>query len=519
MKRQRISLLLTLAMIIGMIASVPVMASDVPYTVQSGTVVSAMTGSAPDENAASVDADTATGSAGSVTAAQVTATYLSPKRAANQLRNAMLERQSSLTLYINVTDYWVTNGRVNWFATDFFPMAYSQELAKCAYDGDYLQWSWSKFDWELLSRSGTQYVFRVDLQYYTTRKQEQTLQKRVSRLANQLGLTSKTPYAAYSAIYDYITAHVRYDHTGLSKIHDGIGGNEDYSIFTAYGALVGGKAVCQGYAMLYYALCRSADLPVRTITSTSHAWNIVYLKGIWYDVDATWDADTDTGRQWYLLGSKNFDGGMHTAGKEYRTSAFRKNYPISKYDYDGDSPYNDVPKTSTHYKNIMKATELGLFNGTDSNTFSPQGQVTRAMLVTVLWRREGSPTGSRSAGYSDVPKTAYYAQAVNWATAKGIVNGVGGGKFSPNSAATREQVVTILYRYADYLKQDLSKTSKLSSYTDRRSISAYALPALRWAVGTGIVKGASAARLAPRQITTRAQLASLLIRFLNYYKL
>ena len=148
---------------------------------------------------------------------------------------------------------------------------------------------------------------------------------------------------------------------------------------------------------------------LRIVTSTNHAWNIVKLNGKWYNVDATWDSSTASGREWYLLGSDHFSGGMHTATAEYSALSFQSAHPISAADYvpgsepEQDSPfYTDVPQGRWSYDSIQAATRLGLMQGTGNGKFDPQMEVSRGMLVTVLWRMEGSPECS-SAGFSDVP--------------------------------------------------------------------------------------------------------------------
>jgi len=131
---------------------------------------------------------------------------------------------------------------------------------------------------------------------------------------------------------------------------------------------------------------------------------------------------------------------------------------------------------------------------------------------------EGAPE-SPAAGYSDVPKNTYYTTAVGWASANGIVNGIGGNRFDPNGNATREQVVTILFRYINYLGKDTSARANLSKYTDASSVSNFAKTAMQWAVAAGIMNGTSSTTLSPQLPTTREQLAALLVRMIHTYGL
>ena len=136
-------------------------------------------------------------------------------------------------------------------------------------------------------------------------------------------------------------------------------------------------------------------------------------------------------------------------------------------------------------------------NGTADNTFSPKAHTTRGMVVTVLYRLENQPSTS-AASFTDVTSGAYYANAVAWANANGIVSGYGSGKFGPNDKVTREQLAAILYRYAQYKKYDVSGAKSLDGYTDAQSVSSYAVPALQWANAAGVVTGKSGSKLDPK---------------------
>ena len=156
-------------------------------------------------------------------------------------------------------------------------------------------------------------------------------------------------------------------------------------------------------------------------------------------------------------------------------------------------------------------------NGTAANTFSPKANTTRGMVVTVLYRLENQPSTS-AASFTDVASGAYYANAVAWANANGIVSGYGSGKFGPNDKVTREQLAAILYRYAQYKKYDVSGANSLDGYTDVQSVSSYAVPALQWANAAGVVTGKSGSKLDPKGNATRAEVAAMLMRFCENVK-
>ncbi len=443
------------------------------------------------------------------------AVYVTTAQAAEQLRTALLARQETVTLYVNAPEYWL-NTATDSYVSSLFHSAMSQEMSQSPYDGDYLLWSWADYHMKSRTTDRIHYEIELTISYYTTAAQEAELDAAVDQVLSSLNLSGKTDYQKYAAVYDYIASHVSYDYAGAMDINAAAGG---YLTYTAYGALMNGKAVCQGYACLYYAMCRKLDLPVRIIASTSHAWNIVYLKGIWYETDVTWDSESGTGRDWFLVGTDNFyTFSSHLPQSDYLTAEFQRNYPVSAIDYDPDSPYNDVSRDSIHYSDILRATSLGLFSGTDTYTFSPEMSMSRAMLVMVLYRMSGNDNAP-DAGFSDVPADAYYRAALNWAVDAGIINGMGDNLFMPDGDATREQLAVILFRYAGYLGKSTSETTSLRGYTDRNDVSGYALTAMQWAVGTGIIRGTSDTTLSPQMSTTRQQLATMLVRFIDYYSL
>ena len=176
----------------------------------------------------------------------------------------------------------------------------------------------------------------------------------------------------------------------------------------------------------------------------------------------------------------------------------------------------DVSRTDWFYYDVRYVCENGLMNGTSRNRFSPYGTATRGMLVTILYRMENEPRCFGSAAFSDVKPGAYYEKAVVWASQNNIVSGYTDGTFRPDAPVTREQLASILYRYTLYRGQDVSagETTSLTGYGDAQAVSSYALPAMRWACGTGILQGANG-KLNPFGLATRAQLAAMLHRYLT----
>ncbi len=180
------------------------------------------------------------------------------------------------------------------------------------------------------------------------------------------------------------------------------------------------------------------------------------------------------------------------------------------------NPFVDVSGDAWYYDAVKYVNENGLMAGTSANTFAPDLTTTRGMIVTILYRLEGSPDiGSEILGYPfrDVDADAWYATAVYWARMNGIVAGYSNELFGPNDTITREQMATILYRYARYKGCDTTAKADLSRYTDAAQVGPWAAEAIRWANAEGLVNGTSATTLAPKGSATRAQVAVILTRF------
>lgn len=180
-------------------------------------------------------------------------------------------------------------------------------------------------------------------------------------------------------------------------------------------------------------------------------------------------------------------------------------------------PFTDVPSTSNYYEAIEYCYDHGIMNGTTSTTFAPTTALSRAMFVTVLYRMSGSSMQRAPTGFTDVPSGAYYYYAVGWAQYYGIVNGVSSTSFEPNTNVTREQAITILYRYATSYKgysYNLLSSSYASTLNDYSSISSYARTAVNWALNCGIVSETTS-YFYPKSLTLRQLCAEYLFRYLT----
>ena len=178
-----------------------------------------------------------------------------------------------------------------------------------------------------------------------------------------------------------------------------------------------------------------------------------------------------------------------------------------------ENPFTDVKEDDWFYEAVKYVVQKGLFAGTSETTFEPNLAMTRGMLVTVLYRLEGTPAVTGSSTFADVAPGQYYTSAVIWATQNGIVSGYGNGYFGTNDIVSREQMATILFRYAKSKDYDTSLVKDIGGFTDSDQVASYAKRALQWAYANGIIGGTSETTLSPKGSATRSQVATILMRF------
>ena len=182
-------------------------------------------------------------------------------------------------------------------------------------------------------------------------------------------------------------------------------------------------------------------------------------------------------------------------------------------------PFTDVAGSAWYYGAVEYAWENGLMTGTSATLFSPDVTTTRSMLATLLWRLEGEPVVNYLMDFTDVAEGLWYSEAIRWASAEGVVNGVGDGSaFDPDGTITREQMAVMLYRYAQYKDYDVTQGGMAArEYADYEQISDWAVPAVEWAVNAGLISGASGDTLSPQGSATRAEIATILMRFCQQF--
>ena len=170
------------------------------------------------------------------------------------------------------------------------------------------------------------------------------------------------------------------------------------------------------------------------------------------------------------------------------------------------------------YDAASYAYKNSLMNGVNASRFAPDSTLNRAMMVTMLYRMTGSPAVSGNSVFSDVPSGKWYSDAVQWASVNGVVNGVGKDRFAPDTQITREQMASMMMRYAQFKQYSTGKSADLSAFNDAGSISSWALESMKWANAAGLINGRTASTIAPQDTATRAEAATILMRFCEMSK-
>lgn len=184
----------------------------------------------------------------------------------------------------------------------------------------------------------------------------------------------------------------------------------------------------------------------------------------------------------------------------------------------GEDGYIDVEEDDWYYNSVIYARKRGFMSGLTEDTFGPSQKLSRAQFAAILYRLTGSPDVQYEQHFKDISADAWYAKAVMWASNSGIVSGYANGSFGANDVVTRQQMATMMYRYANYLAlETVPKMTEISSYTDAGKVSDYAVEATKWAVGYGLITGTTQTTISPLANTTRAECAAIVKRFMAAY--
>ncbi|MGM9567657.1 MAG: GH25 family lysozyme [Clostridia bacterium] len=254
-----------------------------------------------------------------------------------------------------------------------------------------------------------------------------------------------------------------------------------------------------GYDSIVYANASMLNnqLDSEKLEKETEVWLANYTKNTAYQGDFKYWQYTDSGKVDGI--NTNVDCNFAFVKKTYASG-------------NGCFPFIDVTSDIWYYEAIKYAYDHDLFNGTSWNRFAPDSAMTRAMLISVLYRMEGSPKAEGDSGFTDLTQD-WYKSAVLWAKQNNIVSGISNTVFGPDQPVTREQMATILQRYAAYKHYNTAGLYDLSFYSDGMSVSSYAVSAVQWAVNKGYISGFPEGTLEPRSGATRAQVASILERF------
>lgn len=308
--------------------------------------------------------------------------------------------------------------------------------------------------------------------------------------------------------YDLLCQNVTYDYSF---------GTYDQSAFSA---VLQGTTVCAGYSKTFTMLCNGAGIETMGVTSNDHAWNLSYLYGQWYDVDATNGDNGSTGDMDFLdVSDAFFDYLTNKYGYSYRRESYWNNKaPKALNIY---LPFSDMPeRQGWRFEAVNLVYGSGIMNGINGTTrFDPDKNLTRAMFATMIYRLQGSPAASWSPKFPDVPNGNYFSAPIVWANQKGIITGHSNtGLFGTFEDITREDVVTVIYRYACFAGCNTTARNNLSKFPDAGKVSGYAKTPMQWAVATGIITGRSnTGLLDPQGHATRVECAAILQRFIERY--
>ena len=207
--------------------------------------------------------------------------------------------------------------------------------------------------------------------------------------------------------------------------------------------------------------------------------------------------------------------------KEYGTTTIKAVVQGKEYTYTLNVvlPFTDVKTTDWFYGAVKYTYDNGILKGATDTEFRPSKNITRADLLTILWRMEGEPQVTGVKDFPDISEKAYYANAVRWGTKNNIVSGYKNGKFGPTDNITREQLATILYNYAKYKGKNVTANPDLSKYKDWHKVTGYAQPAMKWAIAKGVVSGKdNSTRLDPQGTASRAEATAMIYNYCTKIK-
>ena len=440
--------------------------------------------------------------------------YVSIEEAVEIVRSAMLHRKHEITLYVQCDEDLAKDDLL--YDLIFYP-AFRSSPGEAYGTGDYLRVLWRGYTASVSKIGRRKWLVEFyDLQYRTSLEQEREFKAKLSAQIEELDIWTASDALKCQYIYEYITSTVSYDYDAYNGLFPEESERRQLS-YTAYGALFRQQAVCTGYAHLFYAMAADMGLPVRIIRGEAlgrdgwgaHAWNAVELDGSWYQLDCTWDAgDAIDEWEYFLKGSEMPE---HHIGEESSNVGpiSPTDYTLSADDYMPVCRFRDVQATDPCYEAVNYLSGQGILTGTTNGyTFDHLESVSRGMCVEVLYRLAGRPASVQLSNFTDVAPDAYYWEAVQWATANGIISGYQDGSFHPNDGISFEQMITMGYRYARLMTS--SEGVPLPRYYYWSDISDYAQESMFWAYSADIISWEQMWNSTPSSIVTRGTLAEVI---------
>ena len=307
----------------------------------------------------------------------------------------------------------------------------------------------------------------------------------VDAFANELEATSNEGYKFVGVTVTEDDGNYVCDETFLDLFIDSMEDDSDFKLISS--------------KTIEYDACIGFEMQYRDVSSSNR---YIYMSAYGFKSD----------NYRYIIGFLSYDRSYLTSTeKEQIFNSFKiKDTVTSSYGL----PFTDVSTTAWYRSAVKYVYENNIIKGLNDYTFAPNQNLTRAMLVTILHRMEGSPYVSGTSKFSDVQDTsAYYYVSVKWATANKIVSGYDNGKFGPNDPITREQLAVMLNNYCRYKGKYKATTANLSQYKDGAKVSEFAKWGMNWAVGSGVITGTADGYLNPQGTATRAEAASMIYKY------
>lgn len=281
--------------------------------------------------------------------------------------------------------------------------------------------------------------------------------------------------------------------------------NSSFSHLGVAHKTVRGSAYVDYWTQMFVGGCKVTDIALPGAKS-AYGENVRDLEDLGLMVEVTCNMH---GKSYLPLADTNHSFAPDGSGRYAVTvtlAGLTKTFPLTGY-------FRDVKYNKWYFDDVYSSFDRGLMKGTAPHVFEPETSMSRAMLVTVLWRMEGSPAPSGQSPFKDVKSGRWYSDAVAWSSGKGIVRGVTETRFAPDSNITREQIAVIFKRYHDVMHPGDASSGDLSSFGDGKTVSAFARDGVRWAVARGIIRGTDRNMLNPQGNATRAEVSAILRRY------